>query len=402
MLTYQQALQLVLESTRPLPATNVGLDDGLGKILAADQHAVRNLPAADNSAMDGYAFALEGLDADGTLKDVGFLPAGGSFSGRVQAGQAVRIMTGAALPPGCDTVIPIEDVEPFGEGIIKLRKQPRRGEHVRYRGEEAQDGERILTAGTRLDAGAVGLLAAAGIRQVAVYPAPRVALLSTGDELCALDATDDTSRVIDSNSHLLAARLREDGFVPVCLGIAKDHPEELENCLRRGLAADVLITSGGVSVGDRDHVQEVLTTLGFEKIFWKVAIKPGKPVLFGCIGHQPVFGLPGNPAASAATYELFVRPALRRLAGYPDPLAPRLKVRLAEAIKGGGKRQLFMWGCVRADQGRLSFFPSARQGSGQNRSLQAANALLPVAIDAPPLEAGSEVEIILLRLPSLL
>lgn len=400
MLDYQQALDLVLENTTPLPPVTVALDDGIGKILAEDIHAERNLPAADNSAMDGYAFILSSLKDDRLLHDVGFLPAGGQFSGRIKAGEAVRIMTGAALPQGCDTVIPMEDTEPLPDSRIRLLKQPRPGDNVRYCGEEARQGDMILPAGTRLDAGALGLLAAAGISRVQVCPSPSVAVLSTGDELCELKDAADQSKIINSNSHLLSARLREDGFTPVLLGIAKDQPEDIERLLRQGQSANLLLSTGGVSVGDHDYVQEVLSAVGFEKIFWKVAIKPGKPVLFGKIKDLPVFGLPGNPAASAATYELFVRPALRRLAGYPDPLAPRLKVRLAEAVKGGGKRQQFMWGSVRIDQGYLSFFPSLRQGSGQNRSLQGSNALLPVAINAPAVDAGSEVDIILLRLPS--
>lgn len=400
MLDYQQALNLVLENTAPLAPVTAALDDGLGKILAEDVSAKRNLPATDNSAMDGYAFALASLGEDRILRDVGFLPAGGSFTEEVGKGEAVRIMTGAALPKGCDSVIPLEETEQLPDNRIRLNKQPKPGENVRYRGEEALLGDLILPKGTHIDAGTIGLLAAAGISRVQVYPSPKVAILSTGDELCELDGADDQSKIINSNSHLLASRLREDGFVPMLLGIAKDQPEDLELRLRQGLNSDLLLSTGGVSVGDRDHVQDVLNGIGFEKKFWKVAIKPGKPVLFGKIKTLPVFGLPGNPAATAATYELFVRPALRRLAGYPDPLAPRLKVRLAETVKGGGKRQQFMWGSVRVHEGYLSFFPSSRQGSGQNRSLQGSNALLPVAIDAPAFAAGSEIDIILLRLPS--
>ena len=183
------------------------------------------------------------------------------------------------------------------------------------------------------------------------------------------------------------------------LGIALDDEADLDQRLRAGLQADLLLTSGGVSVGDKDQVQDAFSRHGFEKIFWKVAIKPGKPVLFGKIGLQPVFGLPGNPASSAATCELFTIPALRRLAGHKDPLPPRLKVQLAEPVKGGAKRQAFLWGSLKAETGGYHFTPSNRQGSGQNRSLQGACALLPVPADSPDLKKGEVLEVLLMRLP---
>ncbi len=206
-------------------------------------------------------------------------------------------------------------------------------------------------------------------------------------------------QIVNSNYHLLSSRLREEGCEVLSLGVARDNLEELESLLTSGLGADMLVTTGGVSVGDRDHVQETLGKLGFEPAFWKVAIKPGKPVLFGTVKGHPVFGLPGNPAASAATFELFARPALRRLGGFSDPLPPRLRVTLTEEISGGEKRQRFIWGTLREQAGRYRFVPSARQGSGQNRSMQGSQALLPVAGGSGPLAAGSEVDVLLLRLP---
>jgi molybdopterin molybdotransferase len=183
------------------------------------------------------------------------------------------------------------------------------------------------------------------------------------------------------------------------LGIARDERGDLGARIARGLEADVLMTTGGVSVGDRDHVQETLVAQGFELGFWKVAIKPGKPVLFGRCGSTLVFGLPGNPAASAATFELFARPALRRLAGHGDPLQPRLAVTLTTAVSGGEKRQRFLWGTLAERDGRYLFTPSGRQGSGQNRSIQGSQALLPVPGGSAEISAGSEVEVLLLRLP---
>lgn len=398
MLTYEEALQMVLETVQPLPPVAVPLTLAAGRVLATAVVASRNLPPSDNSAMDGYAFAWSENISAQPLTVIDFVAAGHARQLPVPAGTAVKIMTGAPLPSGCDTVMPIEDVEIIS-GTIHLQGQPARGENVRYCGEELRCGDLILDAGTPLFAGEIGFLAAAGIETVLVHPAPRVAILSTGDELVELGSPLGAGQIVNSNAYLLATRLREEGCEPILLGIARDTPGELVAALQRGLQADLLLTTGGVSVGDCDHVQEALTKLGFTRKFWKVAIKPGKPVLFGTIKEQPVFGLPGNPAATAATFELFVRPALRRLAGFSATHFPRLRVTLSEMIKGGGSRQRFIWGRLEIRNGSFAFASAHYQGSGQNRSLQGAQALLPMTAYSPDLPAASEVEILLLRMP---
>jgi len=398
VIDYQQAIKAIADNITPLSPVQVPLAEGLGCVLAADVYSKLELPPADNSAMDGYAYAFSG-SVDGSLTEVGFLPAGGSFSATIEEGEAIRIMTGAPLPADCDTVVPMEDTEHQGNNRIRLRKQLPCGTNVRYRGEELKAGEKILSQGQQLDPAAIGMLASAGIAEVTIYPAPCVAILSTGDELVELGETPDNGKIINSNAHLLAACLRQDGFTPVLLGIAKDQPGELEACLRQGLDADMLITTGGVSVGDRDLVQQTLSNIGFKTIFWQVATKPGKPTLFGMIGRQPVFGLPGNPGASAATYQLYARPALRMLSGHRQPFSSNLKVKLATAIKAGGKRLHFLWGNLNIVAGELQFLPSERQGSGQNRSAIGAQALFPLPIDSPPIAAGEMVEVIMLHLP---
>ena len=398
MIDYQQALKAICANITPLTPVQVPLAEGLGRVLAEDVYSKLELPPADNSAMDGYAYTFSGV-VDGCLTEVGFLPAGGSFSATIRGGEALRIMTGAPLPAGCDTIVPVEEIEQLGNNRIRLRKQLQRGANIRYRGEELKAGEKILTAGQQLDPAAIGMLASAGIAEMTIYPAPRVAILSTGDELVELGEAPDNGKIINSNAHLLAACLRQDGYTPILLGIAKDQPGELEAWLRKGLDADMLITTGGVSVGDRDLVQQTLSDIGFKTIFWKVAAKPGKPTLFGLIGRQPVFGLPGNPAASAATYELFARPALRLLAGQRYPFSPTLKVKLAAPLKAGGKRLHFLWGNLNIVNDELEFLPSERQGSGQNRSAVGAQALFPLPIDSPPLATGAMVEVIMLQLP---
>ncbi len=399
MLSYRDAVEIVLQTVRPLPPVQLPLAEAPGRVLAEAVPARWDLPPADNSAMDGYAFACGGAGEGSELEVAGFVPAGHRFVGSVAAGRAVKIMTGAPLPAGCDTVVPFEEAaEEMGK--LRLLRAPKPGQHVRRRGEELRQGEVLLPAGTPIQAGEMGLLAAAGCERVLVHPAPRVALLSTGDELVELGEMPGPGQIVNSNFHLLAARLREEGCAVLPLGIARDNTGDLEQRIGRGLQADLLLSTGGVSVGDRDHVQETLAGFGFELGFWRVSIKPGKPVLFGTVGGTPVFGLPGNPAAAAATFELFVRPALRRLGGFADPLPPRLRATLAAGVDGGEKRQRFIWGALQEAAGRFTFAPSSRQGSGQNRSLQGAQALLPVPGGEGPLAAGDEVEVLLVRLPA--
>lgn len=400
MLSYDEALELIVRTVQPLPAAESLLADSLGRVLAAPLTARWDLPPADNSAMDGYAFAFAGQRAGDLLPVAGFVPAGRPLPYSVPPGSAVKIMTGAPLPAGCDTVLPIEEVREEN-GAIRLQRAPQMGAHVRRRGEEMRQGEEVLPAGSVLRAGEIGLLAAAGQQHLSIRPAPVVALLSTGDELVELGVSPAAGQIVNSNAHLLAARLREEGCAVITLGIARDEPAELSAAIGRGLAeADLLLSTGGVSVGDRDYMQEVLQAHGFTPGFWKVAIKPGKPVLFGMAAGKPVFALPGNPAAAAATFELFVRPALRRLGGYTDLLPPRLRVVLSEAVGGGEKRQRFLWGGVREEAGRYLFIPAERQGSGQHRSVQGAAALLSVPANSEGLEAGAEVQVLLLRWPA--
>jgi molybdopterin molybdotransferase len=399
MLAYTEALAKVLDATRPLPPIKQSLQEiHTGQILAETVYARLELPPADTAAMDGFAFMYSSQNTDTPLKIVGFVPAGEKLNRPIGANETVRIMTGAPLPKGCDTVVPLEETEQT-DNWLRLKSVPNSGFYVRLRGEDFHLNDQIIAAGTTLTPGAIGLLAAAGISRPKVYPLPRVAILSTGDELISLKEPPQDGKIINSNAHMLAARLQEEGIKPVMLGIARDCPDDLEEKLRVGLTADLLITTGGVSVGDRDLVKSALNNLDFNKVFWKVAISPGKPILFGTIGTLPVFGLPGNPTATATTFELFIRPALRRLAGFNSPLAPRIKVRLADSLGGGRKLQQYLWGQLTIVDGALQFHPAKRRKSGQLYDLLHAHALLPLASDSPELLVGSEVEVILLRMP---
>jgi molybdopterin molybdotransferase len=310
----------------------------------------------------------------------------------------VKIMTGGVLPPRCDTVVPIEEVDASETGI-RLLRPVEKGRHVRRRSEEIERGQVLAEAGDALDAVVTACLAAAGIITVVVRPAPRVALFSTGDELVEPGSVPGPGQIVNSNSLLLDGLLHEEGCRVLPLDIVRDSRDDLERTIQDALEADLVLSTGGVSVGDHDYVKDVYMRMGAEILFWKVRIKPGKPVLFGFLKNTPFFGLPGNPASSATTFELFVRPALRRLQGQARLFRPRLRVALGKEVKGGQKRERFLWGSLRGEEGRYLFTPSGRQCSGQNLTMKAAQALLPVPPDSETIPAGSEVEVLLLHPP---
>ncbi len=398
MISYDEAIATVLTNVQALTPVELPLMRAQRLVLASPAVALWNMPRWDNSAMDGFAFAADQVKTPTTLQIVGHSFAGHPFSGHLKTGEAVRITTGAPIPDGADTAVPLEEIVEEGNSVL-LKNPVIKGQHVRYRGEEFKANEELLPAGTQLYAGGISLLASAGVDQVRVMPSPKVAIFSTGDELVELGQELGPGQIVNSNLQYLIARLEECGCIPIPLGVGEDRCDDLNRLFDQAQEADLLLTTGGVSVGEKDLVQQTLLQRGFEKKFWKVAIKPGKPVLFGLLGGKPCFGLPGNPAATAATFELFVRPALQKLVGNANLFAPRLKVKLAESVSGGGKRQNFLWGELQIVNGHMEITPLRRQGSGQNRSMQKAQALLPVPTGCTGLNAGDDVEVILLRLP---
>jgi molybdopterin molybdotransferase len=395
MISYDEALQQVIDAVCSLQPIEVSLYEAAGLVLAASATAHWDMPSCDNSAMDGFAIDAGAKANHVAISIVGDSFAGHPYQGEIQTGQAVRITTGAALPLGADTVVPIEDVEEKN-GHVYLRAAIKVGNHIRYQGEEYRYNDVLLESGVILRAGEIALLASAGVDRVSVYPRPRVAVISTGDELVELGQVPGPGQIINSNMHLLKTRLTECGCTPVCFGIRNDDPESLGHCMDEALEADIIISTGGVSVGEKDHVQATLEKRNFKKHFWKVAIKPGKPVLFGMLEGKPYFGLPGNPAATAATFELFVRPALRRLAGHLNVLPEKRNAVLTEDVRGGGNRQTFLWCRLEWQENRYNVSVSQRQGSGQNRCLTSANTLLSVPVGVKKLRQGEDVEVFLL------
>lgn len=317
-LSVQNAQKIVLEHIHTRASETVALDRAYGRVLAEDIVANRDQPPYDVSAMDGFALRSVDLNTDSThLNIVEDIKAGDLPRKTIGRGQCARIMTGAPIPAGADAVIRVEDTLPLGSDRVDIRKSVSPGNDIRPRGEGIRNGETVLSAGTEITPGVIGVLATVKRSRMLVYGRPRVAILSTGDELEGLDEAFDPNKIPNSNSYALMAQVQALGIEPVLLGIARDDPIQLSEYLARGLEFDVLLVSGGSSVGVHDHVRPTLETLGVCMHFWRVDMRPGHPVAFGTLNTKIVFGLPGNPVSSMVCFEQFVLPALRKLMGHP-------------------------------------------------------------------------------------
>jgi molybdopterin molybdotransferase len=402
-LSAAEAQRIVLGAVVPLPAETCATVDALGRVLAEPVHSTRTLPPFDVSAMDGYAVRIADLGSVPAALQVAFeVAAGGDRDRPLPPGAAARIFTGAPLPPGADAVVRQEDCARDGERV-RIEADVPVGAHVRPAGEDVRAGECVLEPGTRLGPGPLGLLASLGRSVVAVHQRPRVAILSGGDELVEPDGDTRGGRIVSSNSYSIAAQCREVGAEPVSLGIARDTPEDLARFVRAGLSAHVLVSSAGVSVGDRDYVRPVLEQLGCTLRFWGVRIKPGFPVTFGCFdsraldggpGAGPiVFGLPGNPVSAMVTFEQFVRPALRRLAGHRALFRPQICAVLGEKLeKKPGRLHLVRVRLAR-ENGQVVATSTGTQSSGVLRSMALAQGLLVFPTEAHTLAAGDRVQV---------
>jgi molybdopterin molybdotransferase len=400
MLSVEEALERVLATVPVLGAESVPLPLALGRVLAEAVVATRDVPPWDNSSMDGYAVrADDTASADRvrpvSLTVVGEVAAGAVAPRALARGEAYRILTGAPMPPGSDAVAPQEDVR-ADAGRIWLARPVEAGAYVRPRGEDLRAGDRVLEPGTPLRPPALGVLAALGRARVRVHQRPRVAILSTGDELAEPEAPLGPGQIPNSNTYTLAGLVAEAGGVPLNLGIARDDRAELEERVRAGLAADVLVSSAGVSVGDRDLVREVVERLGAVLDFWQVNMRPGKPLTFGRIGGRPFFGLPGNPVSCMVTFELFVRPALRRMGGHRILGRPRSRARALAPMRNPGSRWAYLRVRLEPDGDGLGARPTGEQGSAILRSMLLADALAVVPPEAR-IAPGEAVDIILLR-----
>ncbi len=399
-LTVDEALERILARITPLEAVETQLLDALGGVLAEDATSDRDVPPFRNSAMDGYAVRGADVRKDGVrLRVVGSVAAGAMPEGAVGPGEAVRIMTGAPMPDGADTVVRVEDTDNGSDTVTIVRATPA-GLSVRQAGEDLRRGETAVAAGTVLRPAELGVLASIGRPSVKVVRRPNVAVLSTGDELVEITDEPGPGRIRDTNRYSLAAAVRAAGCAAFELGIARDEASDLRHALGNAAFGDLVVTSGGVSVGDHDHVKPVVDAMG-SMDFWSIAIRPGRPLAFGELntkrGSVPIFGLPGNPVSALLTFELFVRPALLRMSGRTKLQRPRVQARLLDRIEKPAGLRMFARAIYDPAAGTVR--STGPQGSGILRSMALANCLVDIPEPPSAAEPGQTVTVVRTDLP---
>jgi molybdopterin molybdotransferase len=390
--SFEEARKIILDHVTPLGAGRVPLLDAVGRTLAEDLPSPSDFPAWDNSAMDGYAVRAAEAQGGAALPLSDYVPAGSAAGTPLAAGTAAKILTGAPLPAGADPVLPFEDAEEQG-GRVRAKGPVTAGAHVRRHGEDLRQGEIALSAGTVVGPAEVSWLATSSRLLVPVRRRPRVAILSTGDELVAPGEPLGPGQIHDSNSVAVAAAVRQAGGEPVLLGIARDEREPLRERLAEGLRADVLVTTAGVSMGDRDYVREVLAALEVRQIFWKVDIKPGRPTAFGVRGGNLVFSLPGNPVSTLLTFEQFVRPALLKLAGRRQVFRPTVRAEFQEVLRRKPGRVSFVRVRLEREGEALRAWSAGNQDTGILKTMLRADGIAIVPAEQGDLGPGTAVEV---------
>ena len=391
MISVDEATARILDRMRPVGTETVPLSAGAGRILATTIQARLDQPPADLSAMDGYALRA---DDPGPWMVIGSAPAGHPFDGTVGHGQALRLFTGSLIPAGADAVAIQEDADRDGDRLT-LRETPVRGRHIRPRGGDFRHGDHLLGAGQRLSARAIGLAAAANHPWLTVHRRPRVAILATGDEIALPGEPIRPGGIVSSNAHALAALIAETGADPVVLPIASDDMAEIAATADQLVGIDLLVTTGGASVGEHDLIQKALGERGFAPDFWKIAMRPGKPLIFGHLGATPVLGLPGNPVSAFVCAVLFLVPALKRLAGQPESQVAITRGTLATSMPANDRRADYVRTAIAtAADGTVRVTPFPRQDSSHLRVLALADALAIRAPHAPAAAEGDAIDLI--------
>lgn len=393
-----EAARRIMGEIRRQPPLRLPLDDALGSVLAEDVVSPIDIPAWTNSAMDGYA--TRGEDVRGAseqspvrLRVIEQVPAGHFPSRAIGRGECARIFTGAPLPEGSDTVVRQEDTD-GGVEVVTILRDRDVGVNIRRVGEDISKGTRVLAAGLELGPAQLGVLASLAVSHPLVYRKPRVGILASGDEIVDVDQPEEIlsgRKVASSNTHTLIALVRRAGAEPVNLGIARDTPESLREHFGRAMDCDLLVTTAGISVGEHDYVRTVLGELGAEQRFWRLRMRPGAPVGFGMLGTIPWIGLPGNPVSTMVTFELFVRPAIRKMAGHTLPFRRTVPVRLTEPISVKPRLQHFLRAIVIEGSGGPEARLTGPQGSGILTSMVLANALLVIPEGQLETPAGETV-----------
>ena len=394
MLRLEEALARVLSGVSCLEPEEVALSEAHGRILATDVVAPLSIPPWDNSAMDGFAVCAADFDSTPVVLPVLETIAAGSVGEHsVSPGACVRIMTGAPMPVGADSVVMVEQTEEAENGGIRFLKPVRRGQNVRLKGNDVPEGRKVLERGRRLDPPAVGLLSSLGLPRVEVSRRPVVAILSTGDEVIEAGEPLGPGQIYSSNTHSLMGQVLESGGIPIDCGNAPDEPKALEAALRRCLSADLIVTTGGVSVGDYDFVKDAYESVGSALDFWKVRIKPGKPLAFGQIGGKPAFGLPGNPVSCMVNFTEFVRPVIQSMLGASRPFGPVVDAVLDDEIAKSPGRALLCRVRLRMVEGKIHASPFNNQSSGALTSMVASDGLALLNVESGGLAAGESVRV---------
>ena len=399
MQSIAEALAAMMPAFSLLGEEEIPLTGSIGRYLARDVVAAWDSPAFGNSAMDGYAVRSEDCEAAHAeapvvLPVIGESRAGGPVPGSLEPGTACRIFTGAPLPDGANAIVIQEDTKRSGDRV-EILEAPAQGQYIRASGSDARAGATLLRTGDRIWHGELGLLASQNVERVHAYRRPRVALLSTGDELRPLGADLQAGSIVNSNVYVLTEMLREIGVVPVPLPATPDSLPEIEATLREALLADVVITMGGVSVGEYDLVQEAFRLVGIEPSFWKVRIKPGKPLAFATYEGKPVIGVPGNPISAMITFEILVAPCLRKMLGDPRPHPQPIEGRLRHGYRRRPGRVEVARGYATREGDDVIVTLNERQGSGSLTSFVGVNALVILPADAAELAPGERVQTIL-------
>jgi molybdopterin molybdotransferase len=395
MLPFEQALRVILDHVPTLGHESVPLEQAFGRVLAEAPRAPRPVPPDDNAALDGYTYQAAdtreaSVDAPARLLIVDEVAAGGRGQREVGAGEAVRIMTGAPMVAGADTVIGVEDTATDGDAVL-IHKALDAGANVRRAGEDLPEGSRPFESGAVIGVGVLGVLASMGLASVRVGRRPRVAILATGDEILEVGETWRAGAIYSSNSYTLRALVRQAGAEPTYLGIVGDDADETRARLEEAFSADAVITSGGVSMGRYDHVRAVAEQIGVRPLFWKIAMKPGKPFFFGLRGQTPLFGIPGNPVSTMVSFLELVSPALARMQGQAFQPRPSLAATLDAPIRKAPGRLDFVRARLELREGVPHVTAVGRQGSGVLTSLAGANALIIVPAERADLSAGETV-----------
>jgi molybdopterin molybdotransferase len=400
MTSADQALQIVLENVAPLGIERISITVALGRILAEEVYSPRDIPGFDNSAMDGYAVRAADVASASESNTVRLavletVAAGMMPSREVATGQAARTMTGAPVASGADAIVPVERTRAEGD-TVEVLAAAEAGAFVRPRGEDLRRGELVMSAGKPLSPSDLGMLASLNRAMIDVWRRPRVAIVATGDELVDIDQVPTGAQIVNSSAYALAGAIREAGAEPVILKVARDRPEEVRARLAEALAFDAVLSTGGVSVGQFDHVKVVLDELGLRQLFHGVAQKPGRPLKFGTIGGRPIFGLPGNPVSTMVCFYLYVRPALKRMGGATRLGLPRVAVRCATDIAVAANLTEFVRVRLERRDGEIFAAPTGYQGSGVLSSLSRADALLIGPANSKLLRAGDQATVLLL------